>query len=284
MAAITAGVVAAGAAVASAKMQSSAIKKSGRQNRKAADAATAEQQRQFDLTREDFAPILERGNVAGEQLQAFLGLRGQEAEQEAIAGFEESPGQAFLRQRQERSLLRNEAALGGLGGGNVRTALQEQAFGIASTQLGERKDRLAQVASLGAGATAQGAAIGSNISGNISNIALRSGAQDAASTLALSGARQSGLANIAGAFTGTGGIFGPSTPTTVPSGGGGFGRSDRRLKRNIKRIGTTVGGYPWYSFEWITGGHVEGVMSDEVPAEFVRNIDGFDEVDYGRIL
>ena len=60
MAAITAGVIAAGAAVASAKMQSSEIKKAGRQQATAADRATAAQERQFDLTRQDFAPILER--------------------------------------------------------------------------------------------------------------------------------------------------------------------------------------------------------------------------------
>lgn len=219
MAVITAGVVAAGAAVASAKMQSSAIKKAGRQQQVAADRATVEQQRQFNLTRQDFAPILERGNVAGEQLNAFLGLSGREAEQEAVRGFTESPGQTFLRERQERALLRNEAALGGLGGGNVRTALQEQAFGIASTQLGERKDRLAQVASLGAGATAAGAGIGAGISSNISNIALGAGGAAAQNTLALSNARTSGLANIAGAFTGTGGIFNTAgrTPPTVPA-------------------------------------------------------------------
>lgn len=222
MAVITAGVIAAGAAVASAKMQSSAIKKAGRQQQSAADRATAEQERQFNLTRSDFAPILERGNLAGDKLSAFLGLQGQEAEQAAISGFNESPGQQFLRERQERSLLRNEAALGGLGGGNVRTALQEQAFGIASTQLGERKDRLAQVAALGAGATGQVGALGQRSAENIGNIAIRSGAQQAQNTLALSSARQSGLANVAGAFTGSGGVFGRAPPTTVPSSGGGF--------------------------------------------------------------
>ncbi len=127
----------------------------------------AEQQRQFDITREDFAGVRERGDIAGEAEAALLGLSGVEAERAAIAGFEESPGQVFLRERQERALVRNQAALGGLGGGNVRTALQEQAFGIAATQLGERKSRLANVASRGAQATAQGAQIGAGISGTI---------------------------------------------------------------------------------------------------------------------
>ncbi len=139
-------------------------------NARAEREILAENQRQFDLTREDFSGFRDRGNEAGDSLAAFLGLQGQEAEQKAISGFQESPGQVFLRERQERSLLRNEAALGGLGGGNVRTALQDQAFGIASQQLGQRKDRLAGLAGVGAQATASGAAIGANISGNTANL------------------------------------------------------------------------------------------------------------------
>jgi hypothetical protein len=76
-------------------------------------------------------PYTEAGRGALTEQQALLGLSGQGAQQEAYARFTESPGQAFLRERQERALLRNAAAIGGLGGGNVRTALQEQAFGRA---------------------------------------------------------------------------------------------------------------------------------------------------------
>lgn len=57
--------------------------------------------------------------------------------------------------------------------------------------------------------------------------------------------------------------------------------SDRRLKRNIVRIGTTPRGNPWYSFEYLWGQKSEGVMSDEVPAEAViKHPSGFDMVDY----
>ena len=70
-----------------------------------------------------------------EQQAALEGAIGRQARiQEA---FQESPGQAFLRQRQEKALLRNQAAIGGLGGGNIRTALQEQAAGIAGQQFGQ---------------------------------------------------------------------------------------------------------------------------------------------------
>lgn len=66
--------------------------------------------------------------------------------------------------------------------------------------------------------------------------------------------------------------------------GGGFAASDRRLKRNIKRIGTR-GGYPWYSYNLKHDGSAhEGVMADEIPAEFTVDIGGYKAVDYGRLL
>lgn len=63
-----------------------------------------------------------------------------------------------------------------------------------------------------------------------------------------------------------------------------LGFSDRRLKTDIKRIGTRKG-YPWYSFNFVWGERGEGVMSDEVPSEFVsRHSSGFDVVDYQALL
>ena len=59
--------------------------------------------------------------------------------------------------------------------------------------------------------------------------------------------------------------------------------SDRRLKTNIRRIGTR-NGYPWYEFDYIWGVHGEGVMSDEIPQRFVINIGGYDLVNYQEVL
>ena len=190
-------------------------------------AGIEEQRRQFDITQEAFDPFRERGGLAGEEEAAFLGLRGTEAEQAALGRFQESPGQAFLRERQERSLLRNQAAIGGLGGGNVRTALQEQAFGIASTQLGERQDRLAALRQGGLAAVGQQAGFGGQASANISNLLGARGETRAFGIESAAAARRSGLGRIAGAFTGEGGIldrFRPQQQTPAASGGiGGAG-------------------------------------------------------------
>jgi len=62
--------------------------------------------------------------------------------------------------------------------------------------------------------------------------------------------------------------------------------SDRRLKKNIKRVGT-YHGHPWYSYEWRDGsGHSEGVIAQEVQVtrpDLVTEVDGFLAVRYGGL-
>ena len=182
-----------------------AEKKAAEAQERGITAGIEEQRRQFDITQEQFAPFVERGGLAGERQAEFLGLRGSEAEQTAIAGFTESPGQAFLRERGERALLRNQAAIGGLGGGNVRTALQEQGIGFAQQFLGERLDRLAGVARGGLSAVGQQAGFGGQISANIANLLGARGQAQAGGILGRASGIRGGLSRIAGAFTPGGG-------------------------------------------------------------------------------
>lgn len=92
------------------------------------------------------APYRQAGEAATGQMTALLGLGTPEEQAAARSAFSESPGQSFLRQEQEQALLRNAAAIGGLGGGNVRTALQGQAFGRAQT---DYQNYLRQLQALG---------------------------------------------------------------------------------------------------------------------------------------
>lgn len=63
--------------------------------------------------------------------------------------------------------------------------------------------------------------------------------------------------------------------------------SDRRLKRNIKRLGTHPLGIGWYSFDYVWGEPSEGVMADEVrsvrPSAVLRHPSGFDMVNYAAL-
>lgn len=68
--------------------------------------------------------------------------------------------------------------------------------------------------------------------------------------------------------------------------GGAWIRSDRRVKRDIKRIGTADNGLPIYSYRYVWGGPTQiGVMAQDVervnPAA-VAEFGGIKAVDYGR--
>jgi hypothetical protein len=100
------------------------------------------------------------------QLQAALaGSLGQPAQQQAYANFQESPGQQYLREQSERALLRNQAALGGLGGGNVRQELSRQAIGLAAQDFENSFNRLGSITGTGlTAASNQGALRGQEAS------------------------------------------------------------------------------------------------------------------------
>jgi len=63
--------------------------------------------------------------------------------------------------------------------------------------------------------------------------------------------------------------------------------SDRRLKTNIKRIGTHDLGIGLYEWDYIWGEHSEGVMADEVlkvmPMAVHYSNSGYKMVDYGML-
>jgi hypothetical protein len=96
-------------------------------------------------------------------------------------------------------------------------------------------------------------------------------------TQLLSSAMESGAA-AAGAMGNSGGGGGGGAAA------GAAAMSDRRLKTNVRRVGTTKAGYPWYSFDYIWGESSEGVMADEVPSEWVSYTDnGYAMVDYSKV-
>jgi len=110
-------------------------------------------------------PYTGYGEQAAQKEAALSGSLGPEAQQQAMDAFIESPGQQYLREQQERALLRNQAAIGGLGGGNVRTALQEQAMGIAAGQQQQQLENYRNIAGRGLQAGSQQAGIEGSLQG-----------------------------------------------------------------------------------------------------------------------
>ena len=141
--------------------------------------AQAEQARQFDISQGNLAPAREAGDLAREQQLALLGLRGDEAFNQAT---QQTPAQRFLEKRAQKNLLQNASAIGGLGGGNVQRALVEQGAGFAGAQLQNQFGQLGQVA--GQGQTA---------ATNIAQLGAQSQAQQAQLGQRAAEARASGI-------------------------------------------------------------------------------------------
>tara|TARA_R110000824_G_scaffold174961_2_gene353180 strand:- start:2666 stop:3478 length:813 start_codon:yes stop_codon:yes gene_type:complete len=63
--------------------------------------------------------------------------------------------------------------------------------------------------------------------------------------------------------------------------------SDRKLKKNITKIGNSPSGLNIYSFEYkdskFGGGMFQGVMSDEIPEEAIIPMNGYDAVNYNML-
>jgi hypothetical protein len=91
---------------------------------------------------EGFTPYTEGGAQSQQVQLALSGALGPEAQAEAYANFQSSPGQDFLRDQAEQALLRGASATGGLGGGAIQSALQQQAMGMAQQDFGNYYDRL----------------------------------------------------------------------------------------------------------------------------------------------
>lgn len=147
-----------------------AEKDAGEAGARATERGIAEQRRQFNQTRSDLLPFIQAGQEGLDPLLSLIGVRGPEAEKQALGDFIESPGQAFLRKRGERTLLRNASATGGLDGGNILKALSEFGIGTAAQQLGERKDRLSALTGVGSTVGTNLGGIGSASAANIGNL------------------------------------------------------------------------------------------------------------------
>jgi hypothetical protein len=104
-----------------------------------------------------YEPYTQGGVGAYNQQAALSGALGPEAQQQAYAAYQQSPGVAFAQQEAERAILRNAAAVGGLGGGNVRDELSRRAVGTYMQDFQNQFGRLGEVSAQGFNAASQAA-------------------------------------------------------------------------------------------------------------------------------
>lgn len=204
-------VAVAAATVVGGYIASEGAKSAAEEQADAAAAATAESASQFAATQESLEPYEAAGEAALEQQLALTGLSGTEAQQAAFDAFAESPGQQYLREQQERALIRNASAVGGLGGGNVLTALQEQAAGIASTDYANYYNQLAGLSGTGQTAATDVATIGATAATSTAQSEADAAAARASGILGTSQAITTGISDLAGLAAQSGLLDGTTT-------------------------------------------------------------------------
>lgn len=137
------------------------------------------------------------GQEAQQQQAALSGALGPEAQAAAIAAFQASPQQAFLQEQGERAITRNAAALGGLGGGEVRRELARFGTGLAAQDFANQFQRLGDVANRGFEATRLGTGVETAATEGTAGLLAGQG-RDVANILGGAGGQLAGLRSQAG--------------------------------------------------------------------------------------
>jgi hypothetical protein len=294
-----------GSQVISGIAQSNSAKQASKAQTQAAQQGIDEQRRKFEAAQQVLSPYVGAGTqaIAGlqpyaqagvgslQQQQALLGLLGPEAQQQAISQLEQGAGfQAQVRQGEE-ALLQRASATGGLRGGNVQAALAQFRPQMLQQAIEDQYGRLGGLTALGQTTSQNIAQLGQASAAGQATAGLRTGA-DIAGLFGQQGAARAGarlaegqaisnVANLPAQFLGMQYGSGTANP--------GFGKtfSDRRLKKNVVRLGTRSDGLGVYEFEYIWGGGRQiGLMAQEVAIlypEAVGESGGYMTVDYGKV-
>jgi hypothetical protein len=149
----------------------------------AAGAGIAEQRRQFDALQKLLKPYTAVGVPALEAQQAFLGLKGPEAERAAIERI--SGGETFksLAQQGEEALLQRASATGGLRGGNIQGALAQFRPQLLNSLIEQQYGRLGGLTTLGQQSAAGVGTAGMETGTNVANLLSQQGAAQAGGVL-----------------------------------------------------------------------------------------------------
>ena len=201
-AAVTAGVITAGASIYNANAQSQAAQNAADTQSEAAQAGIGEQRRQFDAVQQLLAPYVQAGTGSLKAQQDLAGLNGPGAQQAAIDAIQNGPQFTSLIKQGENSILQNAAATGGVRGGNVQGALGSFRPQILNQLIGDQYQRLAGITGLGQASAAGQAAAGQANANQISNLLTQQGQAQAGGALA-QGTQNTQIANALAGLGGT---------------------------------------------------------------------------------
>jgi hypothetical protein len=132
-------------------------------NAQGAQRAIEEQRRQFDQIQKLYAPYIQKGTGALDQIQgygeggidalrkqqALAGILGPQAQQQEIDQISNSPFARMLIGEGEDAILQNAAATGGLRGGNVQNSLATWRTGILGKLAEDQFNKFGTLANFG---------------------------------------------------------------------------------------------------------------------------------------
>lgn len=178
------GMIVGGSSLGSAMVQSHAAGKAARAQGAAAQMGIDEQRRQFDALQELLKPYVQAGTPALQAQQNLIGLGGAGAQQQAIAGIQNSPMFAAMARQGEQGMLQNASATGGLRAGNLQGALGQFRPQLLNQLIDQQYARLGGLTSIGQNAAVGVGNAGMNTGQNIANLYGQQGAASAGSQLA----------------------------------------------------------------------------------------------------
>jgi hypothetical protein len=205
-----AGIAVGGATLISGMAQADAAGDAAAIQAGSAQAGIEEQRRQFNKVQELLKPYTEAGQPALEAQQAFLGLRGPEAERAAIERIQGGETFKALTQQGEEALLQRASATGGLRGGNIQGALAQFRPQLLSSLIEQQYGRLGGMTALGQQSAAGVGTAGLQTGVNVSKLLGEQGAAQAGAEIAQGkafGAIPSAISGGLGLFSGLGGKF-----------------------------------------------------------------------------
>lgn len=199
------GYAAAAVAVGSSLISASASSKAADQQTKAAREGMAQEERMFERGLEETAPFREAGIGQLESYQQLLTPQGRGEALSAYYGGEEFKG---FEQQAEQSILRNQAATGGLRSGGTQAALAGIAPQLGQNYLNQQAQNQLALINVGQGLAGQ-ASQQANVLGGSQAAALGNiGSYQAGGTLAKADAINTGLGGLFGGLSGAGGFGG----------------------------------------------------------------------------
>jgi len=205
-----AGIAVGGATLISGMAQADAASSAAATQAGSAQAGIEEQRRQFDAVQKLLAPYTQAGPGALEAQQAFLGLKGPEAERAAIERIQGGETFKALSQQGENALLQRASATGGLRGGNIQGALAQFRPQLLSSLIDQQYGRLGGMTALGQQSAAGVGTAGLQTGVNVANLLGQQGAAQAGAEIAQGkafGAIPAAISGGLGLFSGLGGKF-----------------------------------------------------------------------------